>query len=143
MKKLVLALLSVLVINACTGVLLTDPADAFVGRYTYTNNYFATWGGDSRALSNNGAFQLTKLSSNQVKMTGAWNTIGQVVGNTVSFSTDMQSDASGYITYQFSAGTLSGKTLTFNYTGTGSLKYTNGIAYPYTCSGQIVATNID
>lgn len=141
MKK-ILGLLMMLIVASCS-MLMDDPADAFVGRYTYTDNYFVTWGSDSRSLTTNGAFQLTKLSRNQVQMTGAWNSIGQVVGNTVTFSTDIQSVASGYISYQFAAGTLTGKTLTFNYTGSGSLKYSNGIAYPYNCSGRVVATNLD
>ena len=142
MKKVFLLILISVMTFSCTSM-FTDPADAFVGRYTYTDKYFVTWGGDSRSLTTNGTFQLTKLSGNQVQMTGAWNSIGQVVGNTVSFSTDMQSDAAGYITYQFAAGTLTGKTLTFNYTGTGNLKYSNGIAYPFNCSGRVVATNLD
>lgn len=143
MKRIIIALLSVLALTSCAGILDTDPVDAFVGRYTFTDTYFVTWGGDSRSLGGEGAFQLTKLSSDQVKMTGAWTTIGTVVGNTVSFADDMQSSTDGYITYKFGVGTISGKTLQFNYSGTGSLKYTNGIAYPYTVSGKVVATNID
>lgn len=145
-----LAVIGIAVLAAGCGDLLApassepDPADAFVGRYTYTDNYFVTWGGDSGSLSNEGRFTLTKLSRNQVKMTGAWTSIGEVVGNTVSFSDDMQSDSAGYITYKFGVGTLTGKTLVFNYSGSGSLKYSgNGVAYPWTCSGKVVATNID
>jgi|LSQX01.2.fsa_nt_gb hypothetical protein len=145
MKRLVIYLLPIMMVISCTGLTPEpDPADAFVGRYTYTDNYFVTWGGDSGSLSNNGAFQLTKLSKNQVKMTGAWTSIGEVVGNTVTFSNDMQSDSAGYITYSFGVGTLTGNTLIFNYSGSGSLKYSaNGVAYPWTCSGRVVATNID
>ena len=144
MKRILHILLFLLLAISCTGLDPTpDPADAFVGRYTYTTNYFVTWGADSGSLSDNGAFTLTKLSKDQVKMTGAWTSIGEVVGDTVSFSEDMQSDAAGYITYKFGVGTLTGKTLIFNYSGSGSLKYTNGVAYPWTCSGRVVATNID
>ena len=146
MRKLVYILAILVLAASCSGLDTTsqpDPADAFVGRYTYTDNYFVTWGGDSGSLSDKGAFMLTKLSKNQVKMSGAWTSIGEVVGNTVSFSDDMQSDASGYIVYKFGVGTLTGKTLTFNYSGSGSLQYTNGVAYPWTCSGKVVATNLD
>jgi len=139
-------LTSFVLVASCSGLDTTpqpDPADAFVGRYTYINDYFYTWGGASGTFSNEGAFMLTKLSKNQVKMSGAWNSIGEIVGDTVSFSDDMQSDASGYITYKFGVGTLTGKTLTFNYSGSGSLQYTNGVAYPWTGSGKVVATNID
>ena len=118
-------------------------AEAFVGKYLFTDSQFVTWGSDSRAMSGNGAFQLTKLPGNKVKMTGAWTTIGTVFGDTVSFADDMQSDNAGYITYHFGVGTLVGNTLYFNYSGSGSLKYTNGIAYPWTCSGSVVATKID
>ena len=146
-KRLLFILPPLLFAVSCTGFGVSpdpDPADVFVGRYNYTDNYFVTWGSDSGSLSNDGAFRLTKLSKNQVKMTGAWTSIGEVIGNTVSFSNDMQSDASGYITYSFGVGTLTGKTLTFNYSGSGNLKYSaNGIAYPWTCSGRVVATKID
>ena len=118
-------------------------ADAFVGKYLFTDSQFVIWGNDSRALSSDGAFQLTKLSGNKVKMTGAWTTTGEVSGDTVTFADDMQSDNSGYITYHFGAGTLTGNTLRFSYSGTGSLKYSNGVAYPYSCSGNVVATKID
>lgn len=145
MKKLLFAIGAALLLVSCGDSLTQDPdpADAFVGRYTYTDNYFVTWGSDSRSLSTDGAFMLTKLSKNQVKMSGAWTSIGEVVGNTVTFADDMQSDDSGYITYKFGVGTLTGGTLNFNYSGSGSLKYTNGVAYPWTCSGRVVATNID
>lgn len=146
MRKLVITLVIFFLTASCSGlesILQPDPADAFIGRYTYKNNYFVTWGGDSGSLSNEGAFMLTKLSENKVKMSGAWNSIGVVVGNTVSFSNDMQSDDYGYVTYEFGIGTLSGKTLTFNYSGSGRLKYTNGVAYPWNCSGKVIATNID
>ena len=118
-------------------------AEAFVGKYLFNDTYFVIWGNDSRSLSGEGAFEITKLSGKKVKMTGAWTSVGEVNGDTVSFADDMQSDNSGYITYRFGTGTLSGKTLRFNYNGTGSLKYSNGVAYPYTCSGNVIATKID
>lgn len=146
MKRFIIILLSTLSISlsSCSGLMSNpepDPADAFVGLYTYTDNYFVKWGGDSGYLSNEGRFALTKLSANQVQMSGAWKSLGTVVGNTVTFSDDMQSDSAGYITYKFGVATLNGNTLTFNYSGSGSLKYSaNGVAYPWECSGKVVAT---
>lgn len=145
MKRLLLAICAVALFASCSDKLQKedDPADAFVGAYTFTDSYYVTWGSDSRALSSTGTFKLTKVSSKQVKMTGAWTSLGQVSGNTVSFSIDTQSDASGYITYTFGVGTLTGYSLSFSYYGNGSLKYSNGIAYPWTCSGQVLATKIE
>ena len=144
MKRFLFVLaVSIVALTAASCSKVSGSADAFVGRYMYTDSQFVTWGYDSRALSGEGAFQLTKISKNKVKMTGGWTTIGEIDGNTVVFKDDMQSDNAGYITYHFGIGTLTGGVLRFNYTGSGSLKYSNGIAYPWTCSGSVVATNID
>ena len=156
MRIILTILLSSLLIVSCGELQSQDPisentivppkpdlADAFVGRYSYVDDYFVVWGNDSRALKGEGFFTLSKLSKDQVKMTGAWTSIGKIVGNTISFSEDMQSDNSGYITYKFGVGTLSGKVLSFRFSGTGSLKYSNGVAYPWDCSGQVVATIVE
>lgn len=143
MKK---GLIYVFVLLACLScvkaVPVPDPADYFVGNYTFMDNYFIRWGADSRNLTSNGSFTLTKISANQVQMTGAWNTLGTIVGKTVSFGFCPQSDASGHIDYTFGSGSLNGdyKKLTFTYTGYGSALYTNGISYPMEVSGRVSAT---
>ena len=122
-----------------TPISIPDPADAFVGEYNFIDKYTAVWGSDSRTFNSGGSFCLTKISKDQVKMTGAWTTIGTVVGNNISFGQDMASDADGLITYTFGVGTLLDDSLTFKYSGTGSLKYTDGRSYPCSLSGTVTA----
>ncbi len=142
MKKILGLLMMMLIVASCS-LLMDDPADAFVGRYNYSGIQFVTWGSSSGTLPTEGSFMLTKVSRNIVQMTGAWNSTGTIVGNTVTFTDDLQSDASGFINYHLGTGTLSGKVLIINYSGTGSLKYSNSVSYPFYCSCQITATNID
>ena len=104
-----------------TPISIPDPADAFVGEYNFIDKYTAVWGSDSRTFNSGGSFCLTKISKDQVKMTGAWTTIGTVVG------------------YTFGVGTLLDGILTFKYSGTGSLKYTDGRSYPCSLSGTVTA----
>lgn len=120
-----------------------DPADAFVGNYSYTDSYYVRWGGDSKSSSLNGTFTLTKISANQVQMSGAWSTIGNVIGNTVSFGTCPQTDSQGYVNYTFGSGSLTGNTLTFSYVGYGSIRFTNGVSYPWESSGNVIAKKLD
>lgn len=115
-----------------------DPADYFVGNYTFTDNYYLRWGGDSRALANEGYFTLSKVSANQVEMTGAWNTLGTVTGNIISFSSCPQSDASGYLNFTFGVASLYGEQLSFTYSAMGSVQY-KGVPFPMEVSGNVVA----
>ena len=139
MKKLLLLISMMFCLTSCLGSIFSDPADAFVGDYTYTNSYFVRWGGDSKSSTITGNFSLTKVSYNTVQMTGAWTTTGTVTGNTVRFDICPQSDSKGYVTYTFGSGRLSGNTLSFSYTGSGSVKY-GLVAYPWEESGNVTAT---
>ena len=144
MKKFILFCIIALFSVAC-GKLSpdADPADAFVGNYSYTDYYYVRWGGDNKSSSLNGTFTLTKISANQVQMSGAWSTIGNVVGNTVSFGTCPQTDSQGYVNYTFGSGNLVGNTLTFSYSGYGSRQFTNGVSYPWETSGNVTARKIN
>lgn len=139
LKRLIILISTSFLFSSCIGALLQDPADAFVGNYTYTDNYFVRWGGDSKSSSLNGYFTLTKVSSNMVQMTGAWTTTGTVTGNTVQFTACPQSDSEGYVNYTFGSGRLSGNRLSFSYSGYGQRRY-YGISYPWETSGKVVAT---
>ena len=132
LKRLIILISTSFLFSSCIGALLQDPADAFVGNYTYTDNYFVRWGGDSKSSSLNGYFTLTKVSSNMVQMTGAWTTTGTVTGNTVQFTACPQSDSDG-------SGRLFGNRLSFSYSGYGQRRY-YGISYPWETSGKVVAT---
>ena len=138
MKKVVILAITTVMLSSCLGSIFSDPADAFVGNYSYTNNYFVKWGGDSKSSTLTGRFTLEKVSSNMVQMTGPWTTTGTVVGNTVRFDACPQSDSNGFINYSFGSGRLSGNTLTFSYTGTGQVKY-GRLAYPWEESGTVTA----
>ena len=139
MKRFIFLIALSLCLTSCLGSIFSDPADAFVGNYSYTNSYFVRWGGDSKSATNNGTFSITKVSSNMVQMTGPWTTTGTVTGNIVRFDSCPQSDNNGFVNYTFGSGRLSGNTLTFSYTGSGQVKY-GRIAYPWEESGNITAT---
>ena len=141
MKRFLIAVVALVSFVGCTeGVLGDDPADAFVGEYTAVDKYYVRWGSDNKSSSLNTKFMLSKLSSNQVKMIGAWTTTGTVTGNTIRLDPCPETDNDGYVNYTFGVGTLSGNTLTFSYSGTGSRRYSNGVAYPWETSGTVTAT---
>ena len=137
-KRLIILISTFFLFSSCIGAILQDPADAFVGNYTYTDKYYVRWGGDSKSSSLTGSFVLTKISSNMVQMSGAWSTTGTVAGNTVQFNPCPQTDGEGYCNYSFGSAVLSGNTLTFTYTGYGQRRY-YGISYPWETSGNVTA----
>ena len=143
MKNILLALTVIFAIG-CSANLSPepDPSDAFVGEYTTVDNYYVRWGGDNKSSTLTSKFMLTKLSANQVKMIGEWTTTGTVTGNTIRLDPSPYSDSDGYVNYTFGVGTLNGNILTFTYTGTGSRRFTNGVAYPWETSGNVTATKI-
>ena len=144
MKKLLLFILTITFAVSCLKPApAPDPADAFVGSYTYTDNYYVRWGGDSKTDTMTGTFTLTKVSALEVQMHSPWNTLGRITGNTITFSECPQNDSDGYVNYTFSVANLVGNQLIFTYVGTGSRRYTNGIAYPWESSGTVVATKMN
>ena len=141
-KNILLLLVFLSTLCSCNKYSLYDPADIFVGTYTFTDNYYVKWGNDSKTITSSGSFKLTKISSNQVQMTGAWNTTGTISGNEIFFQSCIDGDTNGYITYIFGTGTLYKTQLNFTYSGSGSLKYNNGITYPLNINGNIISTKI-
>lgn len=143
MKNILLVLTAILAIGCSSNLSPEpDPADAFVGEYTTVDNYYVRWGGDNKSSTLTSKFMLTKLSANQVKMIGEWTTTGTITGNTIRLDPCPYSDSDGYVNYTFGVGTLYGNTLTFTYSGTGSRRFTNGVAYPWETSGNVTATKI-
>lgn len=141
MRKVLFCILGVLLCLSCgKHTPDPDPADYFVGNYTFNETCYVVWGGVPESFTDQGTFTLSKIASDKVKMTGAWKTTGTIVGDTISFENCTFSDAKGYINYSFSTGTLAGNRLSFTYTGTGSSIKSNGRAYAWEQSGRVSAT---
>lgn len=134
-----LCMISPIILFSCTKTIIEDPADKFVGSYTYNETYYATWGSTSSSFSDNGGFTITKLSSDRVKISNPWNTSATVLDNQLSIDPVTQGDQSGYVNYTFTSAYLNGDMLTISYQGMGSLKYSDGHDYPYMCQGSISA----
>ena len=145
MKKLLLSILTITLAVSCLKLApAPDPADAFVGSYTYTDNYYVRWGDGVEGTDvKTGTFTLTKVSALEVQMHSPWNTLGRITANTITFTECPQNDSDGYVNYTFSVANLVGNQLIFTYVGTGSRRFTNGIAYPWESSGTVVATKLN
>ena len=134
----ILFMLSV-VFSFCTCTKETDSdADMYVGVYSVSVVEYVTWGGSSGTLTDNGTITITKLSSNQVKVTGYFSTTGRVSGTTINLEGMTTSDAAGTINTVFGTGIYNGGTITLTSTRTGQLK-NNGVMYPFTSRDQITA----
>lgn len=145
MKRFFIAFLmaAVAVVASCTKEVKVDPADQFVGDYQFVENYYVHWGSASYSSTLESKFRISKVSANEVQMTGAWNTIGTVHGDAVSFGVCPQSDSEGYVNYTFGTANLVGNQLFFTYVGTGSVRYNNGVSYPWESSGNVIATKVN
>lgn len=89
------------IFTSCVEQVNEDPADRFVGTYSYDDVYYVTWGSDSRSLSNSGTFIITKMSPNTVKISNPWNTTATVMANQLSIDPVTQGDNSGYVCLYF------------------------------------------
>ena len=120
---------------SCSPESLEDDADDFVGTYNASVIENVRWGASSGTLTSTGTFVISKVSANRVKASGYIETYGEVVGNTVYFESEYDSDSNGYLTTVYQQGVLRGNVLTFSTTMTGQLK-DNGKLYPFnaTCS---------
>lgn len=140
-KGLVLFLLLAVtcVISSCKGDDSLDPANAFIGAYSYEDNYELTWGPMSGTYTENGGFAINKVSSNKVDFSNPWKTTATVTGNQLAIDPVKESNSDGYVNYTFGTATFENEVLTFTYQGTGSMKYIDGRTYTYSTSGTIVA----
>lgn len=134
------SLLIVGLVSSCVELNTEDPADRYIGTYSYSETYYATWGSASDSFSHTGTFTITKQSSDRVHISNPWNTSATAMPTILSIDPVTQGDASGSITYTFISATLVGNLLTITYQGVGSLRYSDGRNYPYSCHGTITAT---
>ena len=126
--------------SSCIKAVKEDPADRFVGTYSFTDSYYTTWGSASASFNDSGTFMITKLGPSEVQISKPWGTTATVLANQLNINPVTQTDNSGYINYSFSSASLAGDILSINYQGIGSLKHTDGRNYPYSCQGHITAT---
>lgn len=125
--------------TSCVGHVIEDPADQFVGTYSYNETYSATWGSAYSSFSHSGTFTITKTGPSTIKISSPWNTTGRVTGMILNLDPVTQGDNNGSVNYTFTSASLAGGILTITYQGTGSLRYTDGRNYPYSCHGNISA----
>ena len=136
----ILILLSVVSCVKAEKVVKADPADRFVGTYTFTDSYYVTWGSASSSFNDSGMFAIIKLGPSTIKISNPWNTTATVMANQLNIEPVTQGDASGYINFTFTSASIAGNMLSISYQGMGSLKYTDGRSYPYMSQGHITAT---
>lgn len=132
--------MAVVFVTSCTKPVREDPADRFVGMYSFTDTYFMTWGTASSSFNDSGTFMITKLGPSEVQISKPWGTTATVLANQLNINSVTQSDNAGYINFSFSSASIAGDMLTINYQGIGSLKYSDGRSYPYSCQGHVIAT---
>ena len=135
-----LSLIALFALASCVKAVKEDPADRFVGTYSFTDSYYVTWGSASSSFNDSGMFVITKLGPSTIKISNPWNTTATVMANQLNIEPVTQGDNSGYINYTFTSASIAGDMLSISYQGMGSLKHTDGRSYPYMSQGRITAT---
>lgn len=116
----------------------SDPADEFVGSYTYTETYTEKWGLDNTEGTGTGSFTITKTGSNGVKVEGAFNATGIVNAGMLNFVDYKSKDDIFDTSYYFGAAMFTGKDLNLTYRRSGTaLK--NGYPFSYEKVGKVTA----
>ena len=117
---------------------ISDPADEFVGSYTYTETYTEKWGLDNTEGTGNGSFTITKTGSNGVKVEGAFNATGIVNAGMLNFVDYKSKDDIFDTSYYFGAALFTDKDLNLTYRRSGTaLK--NGYPFSYEKVGKVTA----
>lgn len=145
MKKILIASLMAMMAIACgknnpsQGADQTsDPADEFVGSYTYTETYTEKWGLDETEGTGNGSFTITKTGTNGVQVEGAFNAKSIVNAGMLNLVDYKSKDDIFDTSYYFGAAMFSGKELNLTYRRSGkALK--NGLQQTYEKVGKVTA----
>ena len=139
MRKYILGILLLVCVGlntACTKI-GDDEADAFVGTYTVSTVENVTWGGSSGIITDNGVLRISKLSANRVKVSGYFDTYGNVIGSSIYMDSYTSSDYTGTSTIVFGVGVLNGNVLTLTSTMNGVLDgYSFFATASHTCIKQ-------
>ena len=115
-----------------------DPADEFVGVYTYTDTFKLTWGTDVTEDTEKGTFTVVKTGTNGVDVTGSFNTKGLVIPGICNFVTVSIDDESMKATMTFGPATVSGGVMSFQYSVYGRA-YRDGFMRTYEKKGTVSA----
>ena len=116
----------------------SDPADEFVGSYTYTETYTEKWGLDNTEGTGTGSFTIIKTGSNGVKVESAFNATGIVNAGMLNFVDYKSKDDIFDTSYYFGAAMFTGKDLNLTYRRSGTaLK--NGYPFSYEKVGKVTA----
>ena len=117
----------------------SDPADEFVGSYTYTETYTEKWGLDNIEGTGTGSFTITKTGTNGVKIEGDFNSKTGIVAAGLLNFVDYKADDDIFETsYYFGAAQFSGKELKFTYRRSGKA-IKNGLPWTYEKVGKVTA----
>jgi len=117
----------------------SDPADEFVGNYTYTETYTEKWGLDNSEGTGNGSFTITKTGTNGVKIEGDFNSKTGIVAAGLLNFVDYKADDDIFETsYYFGAAQFSGKELKFTYRRSGKA-IKDGLPWTYEKVGKVTA----
>lgn len=138
LRTIAILLTVVLSFSTCTKTTIEDDADKFVGVYSVSVVQNVTWGSSSGTLTDSGTIMITKISSNQVQVSGYFNTQGRVSGNNIYLNSTTESDSSGSITTVFGIGIYNGGVITLTGTSSGWLG-SNGVQYTYSSTGRFTA----
>ena len=120
-------------------VVYTDPADEFVGSYTFTDNYTYKWGSEEKEETATGTLTITKTGTNGVEISGAFNSKGLVSAGMLNIVTVSIYNDEMKATMTFGPAAMKGKVLSFSYSVYGQA-YKNNIFQPYDKKGNITAT---
>lgn len=138
LRTIAIFLSVVLSFSTCTKTSVEDDADKFVGVYSVSVVQNVTWGSNSGTLTDTGTIMITKISSDQVQVSGYFKTQGRVSGNTINLNSMTNSDSSGSITTVFATGIYNGGVITITSTRSGRLG-SNGVLYPYSSTDRLTA----
>lgn len=118
-----------------------DPADAFVGEWSYTDDVRLKWGYEELEETNTGTFTLTKVNPYKVDVTGDFRSIGLVSGsmlNIASYSVNVEGLRG---TYAFGPAYIENGVLSFDYSLYGRA-VRDGLEWSYDRKGRITATKV-
>lgn len=143
MKKTIYLMFAIIAMAlcSCSEEFFEEPADKFVGVYEGTAKIYMEAIGISETGTDEVIIQLTKTSYSGLKMTGYFNTLGEVDGNIAYFDNCSEVDEEGTCQYTFSKAYLENGVLSFTVNANARLSI-EGVTIPATAVVEVkVAKN--